>query len=116
MRVCVARSRRADSPSSAPGRFAATARISKPESVYAVQRATEVTYKAPLRWDEGATVAVRTLTAGERGFDQEFEIRSAADDRPIARFVHHWVWFDTEAERPVPLSDDDRRKLLEDGS
>lgn len=90
--------------------------ISKPESVYAVQRATEVTYQAPLRWQEGAVVAVATLSASERGFDQEFEIRSAADGRRIARFVHHWVWFDTEAQRPVPLSDEHRRKLLEGGS
>ena len=87
--------------------------ISKPESVYAVQRATEVTYQAPLRWDEGAIVAVSTLTASERGFDQEFEVRSAADGRQIARFVHHWVWFDTEAQRPVTLSDEDCSRLLE---
>jgi acyl-CoA thioesterase FadM len=86
--------------------------VAKPGNVYAVQRATEATYFAPLGWKEGATVRVTTLEATERGFDQEFEIVSAADGRRIARFVHHWVWLDTEAGRRVPLSGDVQRRLL----
>ena len=86
--------------------------ISKPDHVYAVQRATEVTYSAPLRWDEGATIRVKTLEANERGFDQEFQVVSTADERKIARFVHHWTWLDTVAQNRVPLSEDTQRKLL----
>jgi acyl-CoA thioesterase FadM len=87
--------------------------IAKPGTVYAVQRATEATYAAPLEWKEGATVRVKTLAATERGFDQEFEIVSAADGRRVARFVHHWVWLDTETGRRVPLTVESRQRLLE---
>jgi len=87
--------------------------ISKPDHVYAVQRATEVTYFAPLIWDEGATIRVTTLSASERGFEQEFEVRAASDGRRIARFVHHWVWLDTRAQRRVEISEDAQRLLVD---
>lgn len=86
--------------------------LAKPGQVYAVQRATEATYSAPLGWKEGATVRVTTLAASERGFDQEFEIVSAADGRRVARFVHHWVWLDTETGKRVPLTEEVQRQLL----
>ena len=86
--------------------------IAKPGHVYAVQRATEATYAAPLGWKEGATVRVTTLLATDRGFDQELEIVSAADGRRVARFVHHWVWLDTETGKRVTLSDEIQRRLL----
>lgn len=87
-------------------------RISKPDHVYAVQRATEATYRSPLRWQEGATLRVKTVSAEERRFDQEFEVRSAADGRKIAVFVHHWVWMDTRSGEIVPLPEETRRRLL----
>lgn len=87
--------------------------LSKAESVYAVQRATEVTYRSPLRWQEGAIVRVRTLSAGARGFDQEFEVRSAGDRRLVATFTHHWAWFDTATSEPISISDADQERLLE---
>ena len=77
------------------------------------QRATEATYAAPLGWKEGATVRVTTLTASERGFDQEFEIVAGTDGRRVARFVHHWVWLDTKAGKRVVLDEATRRRLLE---
>jgi acyl-CoA thioesterase FadM len=86
--------------------------LEKPGHVYAVQRATEATYDAPLRWTENATVRVKTLAATERGFDQEFEIVAASDGRRIARFVHHWVWLDTQAGKRVALSAEVQRQLL----
>jgi acyl-CoA thioesterase FadM len=86
--------------------------LEKPGHVYAVQRATEATYDAPLRWNENATVRVKTLAATERGFDQEFEIVAASDGRRIARFVHHWVWLDTQAGKRVALSAEVQRQLL----
>ncbi len=84
----------------------------KPESVYAVQRSTTATYVSPLRWQEGARVRVRTTQATERGFDQDFEILSAADGREVARFSHRWVWLDTRIGRPVALTGDIRQRLL----
>jgi len=90
--------------------------LAKPDHVYAVQRATEVTYETPLTWQEGAVVRVRTLAADERGFEQEFEILSQRDRRRIARFVHHWRWLDTLTGRAVPLSEETRAKLIEGGS
>ena len=67
------------------------------------------------RYEEGATVQVRTTLAGPRAFDQEFEIRSARDGRAIATFTHHWVWMDTSSGRPVEMDDDTCRRLLEGG-
>jgi acyl-CoA thioesterase FadM len=86
--------------------------IAKPGHVYAVQRATEATYAAPLGWKEGATVRVKTLTATERGFDQEFEIVAASDGRRVATFVHHWVWLDTQVGKRVALAEEAQRQLL----
>ena len=86
--------------------------LAKPSHVYAVQRATEATYAAPLGWKDGATVRVTTLAATERGFDQEFEIVATTDGRRVARFVHHWVWLDTAAGKRVELSEDVQRRLL----
>ena len=85
----------------------------KPETVYAVQRSTEATYISPLRWQEGARIRVRTTEATERGFDQDFDVRSAADGREIARFTHRWVWLDTRAGRPVALSEEVQQRLLQ---
>ena len=84
----------------------------KPEHVYAVQRSTMATYYSPLRWQEGARIRVRTTKATERGFDQDFEVLSAADGREVARFAHRWVLLDTLAGRPVSLSRNLRRRLL----
>ena len=84
----------------------------KPEHVYAVQRSTTATYYSPLRWQEGARIRVVTTEATERGFDQDFEVLSAADGREVARFTHRWVLLDTRAGRPVPLSEDLRERLL----
>ena len=89
--------------------------LSKAATVYAVQRATEVTYSAPLRWGESATIRVTTLEASERGFDQEFEVVSAASGRRVARFVHHWVWLDTASGKTVRLDEEVRRQLLSGG-
>ncbi len=85
----------------------------KPEHVYAVQRSTAATYFSPLRWQEGARIRVRTTEANERGFDQDFDVFSAADGREIARFTHRWVWFDTRSGRPVPLPEEVGRQFLE---
>lgn len=87
----------------------------KPGHVYAVQRSTRATYFSPLRWQEGARVRVRTTEASDRGFDQDFDVLSAADGREIARFSHRWVLLDVQAGRPVPLTDELQRLLLQDG-
>ena len=86
----------------------------KPEYVYAVQRSTAATYFSPLRWQEGARILVRTTEANERGFDQDFDVSSAVDGREIARFAHGWVWLDTKAGRPVPISEEVQQLLLQD--
>jgi acyl-CoA thioesterase FadM len=86
--------------------------VRKPGHVYAVQRATEATYAAPLGWKEDALVRVTTLSASERGFDQEFEIVAATDGRRVARFVHHWVWLDTQTGKRVTLSAEVQRAYL----
>ena len=83
----------------------------KPGYVYAVQRSTRAAYFSPLRWQEGARIRVRTTAANDRGFEQDFGVRSAADGREIARFTHRWVWLDTRAGRPVPLTDEVQQLL-----
>jgi len=94
--------------------FEAHRGIGKPAHVVAVQRATEAIYQSPLGWEEGATLTVVTLSVDERGFDQEFKVRSESDGRAIARFVHHWVWFDTQANRPLKLSEETQERLREE--
>ncbi|MDX1383307.1 MAG: thioesterase family protein [Thermoanaerobaculia bacterium] len=86
--------------------------VTKPPTTYAVQRATEARYVSPLAWQEGATIRVRTLAADGRGFEQEFVVHSARDGREIARFIHHWSWFDTGAGRTVELTPEVRSALL----
>lgn len=91
--------------------FEADCGIRKTPPVYAVQRATEAVYRSPLRWTEGARIAVRTLDADESGFDQEYRVRSATDGREIARFIHHWAWVDTATGKRLPLPEDVQVKL-----
>ena len=86
--------------------------VSKPAHVVAVQRSTQARYRAPLRWEEGASVRVRTLAADERGFEQEFEVESASDGRPVAVFTHRWAWLDTRTGRGVPLPGEVRERFL----
>jgi acyl-CoA thioesterase FadM len=95
-------------------RFEDAVGIQKERPVYAVQRATEATYQTPLHWQEGARIEVRTLSVSDGSFDQEFAVRSARDDRPIAVFVHHWIWMDTATQKRVPLSEAVRAKLVTD--
>ena len=90
--------------------------LSKPDSVYAVQKATEVIYSAVLRWNEGATIRVTTLAVAGGGFDQEFQVLSAEDGRRVARFVHHWVWLDTATGKRVRLSEQVQRQLMDGGT
>ncbi len=93
--------------------FEAHCGVEKPDSTYAVQRATEATYSSPLKWDEGVRIVVRTTLCGPRNFDQEFEILSARDGRRVAIFVHHWVWYDTASDRPVEIDEATRNRLLD---
>ena len=78
--------------------------IAKPEHVFAVQRATEAVYHAPLRWQEHARIRVTTVSSDERAFDQEFLVLSAVCGREVARITHHWVWLDTQSGKRVPVA------------
>jgi len=85
--------------------------ISKPDTVVAVQRATRAVYRAPLPWQDGVSIEVTTTEASERGFSQEFAVRSQASGTQIATFVHDWVWLDITTGRPVPLSQEVQERL-----
>ena len=74
--------------------------------------ATTATYTMPLRWQEGATIEVRTTEADDRGFTQEFIVRSTATVSVAARFVHTWVWLDVNSGRRVDLPAEIQRRLL----
>jgi acyl-CoA thioesterase FadM len=69
-------------------------------------------FHAPLAWQDSAEIEVVTTEADERGFTQEFAVRSAASGAAIATFVHRWAWVDTNTGRRVSLSDEDRAKLV----
>lgn len=77
--------------------------VAKPAHVVAVQVRSRAEYRAPLPWQDGATVAVTTLSAAEHGFTQSFAIRSARTDRLVAQIEHDWVWLDTTTGRAMPL-------------
>ncbi len=86
--------------------------VSKPDHVVAVQREMRAVYHAPLAWSEGATIEVTTVSADDRGFEQEFAVRSSARGTPVATFVHAWAWLDTVTGRGVPLPPDVQHLLL----
>jgi acyl-CoA thioesterase FadM len=92
--------------------FEAHCGIVKPAHVVAMQRETRANYHAPLPWRDGATIEVLTTEASERGFTQEFAIRSTVSGNAIATFVHHWAWVDTNSGRRVDISEEERVKLL----
>ncbi len=80
--------------------------VSKPGHVVAVQRETRAVYHAPLAWREGATIEVTTTSADDRGFEQEFAVRSTERGTPVATFVHAWAWLDTVTGRGIPIPPD----------
>lgn len=86
--------------------------ISKPPTTVAMQRETRAVYAAPLRWQEGAVVEVVTVSADERGFEQEFTVKSAADGHLVATFVHSWIWLDTLTGKRVLLTEDVQQRYL----
>jgi acyl-CoA thioesterase FadM len=77
--------------------------VEKPAHVVAVQVRTRAEYRSPLPWQDGATLAVTTQTATERGFTQSFTLRSSRTDRLVASIEHDWAWLDTATGRAVPL-------------
>ena len=80
--------------------------VSKPDHVVAVQRETRAVYHAPLAWREGATIEVTTTSTDDRGFEQEFAVRSTERGTPVATFVHAWAWLDTVTGRGIPIPPD----------
>ncbi len=91
--------------------FEAHCGVRKPDHVVAVQRETRAVYHAPLPWAEGATLEVHTISADDRGFEQEFAVTSSARGTPVAAFVHSWAWLDTVTGRGVPLPPDVQQLL-----
>ncbi len=87
--------------------------VSKPSNVVAVQLSTEAHYRSPLRWEEGATVGVRTTKADDSGFEQAFTVSSASDGRTIAAITHRWVWLNVETGRRVPLREDVQQRFMQ---
>jgi len=68
--------------------------INKSANLIAVQRETRAVYHAPLRWEEGASIEVTTTNASERGFSQEFSVRSSSLARRSRRSFttgHGWT-------------------------
>ncbi len=90
--------------------------VAKPAHVVAVQRETRAVYHAPLPWREGATIEVTTVSADDRGFEQEFIVRSTARETPVATFVHAWAWLDTVSGRGVPIPPDAQYLLQRGGA
>ena len=89
--------------------------VSKPGHVVAVQVSTEARYRSPLRWEEGATIGVRTAQAAASGSEQEFAVSSSSDGRTIAMITHSWVWLDVETGHRVPLPDDVQQRFMQRG-
>jgi acyl-CoA thioesterase FadM len=80
--------------------------------VVAVQRETQAIYRAPLRWQEGATIEVATTDADDRGFTQQFTVTSTATGAAVATFLHKWVWLDVNSGRRVDLPTDVQQHFL----
>lgn len=86
--------------------------VSKPATTVAVEVRSRAEYVAPLPWQDGVTIEVTTLAAGEQGFTQAYALRSARTDRLVARIEHDWVWLDTTNGRRVPLEEATRERFI----
>lgn len=86
--------------------------VEKPRTTVSVQRETHAIYAAPLRWQDGATVEVITTEADERGFTQEFSIRSTASGAHVATIIHRWAWLDTTTGARVDIPRDVQQRFL----
>ena len=86
--------------------------VSKPAHVVAMQRETHAVYRAPVRWQDGVTIEVVTTSASDRGFEQEFSVRSGATGALAATFTHRWAWFDTLAGAATPIPADVQERCL----
>ncbi len=85
--------------------------FSKDPDIVCMQRETRALYHAPLPWRDGASIEVHTTAVTERGFEQEFLIRSAVTGAQIATFAHRWVWLDTASGRRVDIPENVRELL-----
>ncbi len=80
--------------------------VQKPTTTVAVQRETRCVYHAPLPWRDGAIIRLTTVATSDRGFEQEFEIRSARSGGLVATIMHRWAWLDTTTGAAVPIPAD----------
>lgn len=85
--------------------------FSKDPDIVCMQRETRALYHAPLPWRDGASIEIHTTAVTERGFEQEFVIRSTVTGAQIATFAHRWVWLDTASGRRVDLPEAVQEKL-----
>lgn len=95
--------------------FEAHCGYSKPATTVAVQRESRVQWRTPLPWNEGATIEVVTSEAEPRGFTQEMHVTSAVTGRPVADFVHRWVWLDTTTGQRADIPADVCQAMLAAG-
>ncbi len=69
------------------------------------QSHSEIRYRAPLRWDDGAVIRMRCVDAQAGRLVFECEVAAASDDRTIAEMTHRYAYVNASTGRPATPDD-----------
>ena len=64
------------------------------------QASSEVRYRSPLRWDDGAVVRLRCVELRPGRLSFQAEVAAASDGRVVAQFTHRYVTVNAQTGRP----------------
>ncbi len=73
----------------------------------------EADFRAQARQGDALDVKLSLASIGRSSFTYEYQIVAAASDTLVLSARTVQVWFDYDRERPVPISDELRRRLAE---
>jgi len=71
----------------------------------------EVDFRAQARYGDELEIRLSLAAIGRTSFTYTYDVVRVPDETIIASAKTVQVWFDYDAERPVPISDDIRTKL-----
>lgn len=69
------------------------------------QSGSEVRYRSPLRWDDGAIVRLRCTELRPGRLTFEAEVAAASDGRLVAQFTHRYATINAQTGRPEVPAD-----------
>ena len=73
----------------------------------------EIDFRAQTRYGDELEVRLSLAKIGRTSFTYSYDIVRVADERSVAAATTVQVWFDYDAERPVPISEELRARLTQ---